>query len=68
MDTTGEKHPNAAQNGAAPAARNLDEVRDRVRLELDRDGFSDERGRGFDPYKGRLGRASRDIWGNRRRA
>jgi hypothetical protein len=27
-----------------------------------------ERGRGFNPYDGRLGRANRDVWGRRRRA
>ncbi len=67
MDTTGDKGSNATQGSAAPAARTLDEVRDRVRMELVRDGFVDEPARGFDPYNGRFGRTTRDVWGNRRR-
>ena len=69
MDTTGNERPNTRPDDAAQVARRLEEVSARVKLELARDGFGpDARGRGFDPYDGRLGRTTRDIWGTRRRA
>jgi hypothetical protein len=53
----------------AGAAPRLDEVLKMVKLELvsARVG-GQERGRGFNPYDGRLGHASRDPWSRRRRA
>jgi hypothetical protein len=68
-DTTVDERPAAPQNVAAPPQPRLDEVRDRVKVELVKDGFGpDERSRGFNPYDGRLGQTKRDVWGTRRRA
>jgi hypothetical protein len=60
-----------AEEAAVPAAppERLDEVLKVVKLELvSASAGLRERGRGFNPYDGRLGRASRDVWGRRRRS
>jgi hypothetical protein len=59
------------EEAAVPAAppERLDEVLKVVKLELVSASASlRERGRGFNPYDGRLGRSSRDVWGRRRRS
>jgi hypothetical protein len=54
----------AAAAAAAPAR--LDEVLKIVKTELVSVSVAGrERGRGFNPYDGRLGRANRDVWGRR---
>jgi hypothetical protein len=53
--------------GTAP--QRLDEVLKVVKMELVSGSTAvHERGRGFNPYDGRLGRDSRDVWGRRRRS
>lgn len=58
-----------AGEAAATAAPRLDAVLKVIKLELvsARVG-GQERGRGFNPYDGQLGRVSRDPWSRRRRA
>jgi hypothetical protein len=58
-----------ARDATITAEPRLDAVLKVVKLELvsARVG-GQERGRGFNPYDGRLGRASHDPWSRRRRA
>jgi hypothetical protein len=68
MSKTLEPPPTEGEVPATAAPR-LDAVLKMVKLELvtARVG-GQERSRGFNPYDGRLGLASRDPWGRRRRA
>jgi hypothetical protein len=66
MDKTLIKTQNEGEDAAAAPAR-LDEVLKIVKTELVSVSVAGrERGRGFNPYDGRLGRESRDVWGRRR--
>jgi hypothetical protein len=56
-------------DSASAAPQRLEEVLKVVKLELVSASVGvRERGRGFNPYDGRLGRNNRDVWGKRRRA
>jgi hypothetical protein len=69
MDNTLDDRSIEAGEAAATAAPRLDAVLKVVKLELVSVRLGgQERGRGFNPYDGRLGRASRDPWSGRRRA
>jgi hypothetical protein len=68
MDKTLEKNQIDAEDAAVAPPR-LDEVLKVVKMELVSANVGGrERGRGFNPYDGRLGRSSRDVWERQRRA
>jgi hypothetical protein len=69
MSNTLDDRTIEAGDAAAAAAPRLEAVLKAIKLELvsARVG-GQERGQGFNPYDGRLGRASRDPWSRRRRA
>lgn len=54
----------AVKAAPAPAPHRLDEVVRQVKAQL----VGQERRRGSNPYDCELGRASRDVWGTRKRA
>ena len=65
MDRTLIKTQIESEDPAVMPAR-LDEVLKIVKTELVSVSVAGrERGRGFNPYDGRLGRANRDVWGRR---
>jgi len=69
MSNTLDEQCIEAGEAAAAAAPRLDAVLKVVKLELVSARLGgQERGRGFNPYDGRLGRTSRDPWSRRRRA
>ncbi len=69
MDTTSETRQVERSDAAVAPPPRLHEVLKAVKLELVSASVGvRERGRGFNPYDGRLGRANRDVWGRRRRA
>jgi hypothetical protein len=69
MDKTSDDRSIESGEATAAAEPRLDAVLKTVKLELVSVRLGgQERGRGFNPYDGRLGRASRDPWSGRRRA
>ncbi|HEY6452916.1 MAG TPA: hypothetical protein VIX87_10005 [Steroidobacteraceae bacterium] len=67
-DTAQEPPAGTGEADVAPPPR-LGEVLKVIKLELVTLRLNGrERGRGFNPYDGQLGRASRDPWSRRRRA
>jgi len=62
---TAEPAPLAVKPVPATVPERLDEVVRQVKAEL---VSGHERRRGSNPYDSELGRPSRDVWGNRKRA